>query len=72
MTRLAVRMREDLVLSGKRPKTVKAYLAAVRQLAGYYNASPDQLSEDQVRTWLVFLTDKKKQQSGRCDRSSVA
>jgi integrase/recombinase XerD len=71
MTRLAVRMKEDLVLSGKRPKTVKAYLAAVRQLARYYNASPEQLSEDQVRKWLVFLTDKKKRPSERCDRSSV-
>ena len=59
LSALAVRMKEDLVLSGKATKTVKVYLAAVRQLARYYNLSPAQLSEDQVRKYLVFLTEKK-------------
>jgi hypothetical protein len=56
---LALRMQEDLILSGKRPKTVQAYVAGVRQLARYYDHPPDQLTEDQVRAWLVFLVDKK-------------
>ncbi len=65
---LAVKMKEDLVLSGKRPKTVQAYLSSVRQLARYYGISPDQLSEDQVRSWLVYLADQKKWPPGRCSR----
>ena len=65
---LAVKMKEDLVLSGKRPKTVQAYLSAVRQLARYYGASPDRLSEDQVRSWLVYLADQKKWLPARCSR----
>lgn len=65
---LAVKMKEDLVLSGKRPKTVEAYLSAVRQLARYYSTAPDQISEDQVRSWLVHLADQKKSPPGRCSR----
>lgn len=71
LSALAVRMKEDLILSGKRPKTVKAYLAAVRQVARYYNTSPDLLTEDQIRTWLVVLADKKKWRSAHCVRSSA-
>ncbi|HIN14240.1 MAG TPA: hypothetical protein EYM69_01185 [Dehalococcoidia bacterium] len=71
LSALAVRMKEDLVLSGKATKTVKVYLAAVRQLARYYNLSPAQLSEDQVRKYLVFLTEKKKWRPARCVPSSA-
>lgn len=68
LSALAVKMKEDLVLSGKRSKTVQAYLSAVRQLARYYNTAPDQLGEEQVRTWLVYLADQKKWPSARCSR----
>lgn len=69
LSALAVKMKEDLVLSGKAPKTVKAYLGAVRQLARYYSTSPDQLDEHQVRAFLVHLADKKKWPSARFSRS---
>lgn len=68
LTALAVKMKADLVLSGKRPKTVQAYLSAVRQLARYYQTTPDHLSEDQVRSWLVHLADQKKWPPARCSR----
>ena len=69
---LALRMQDDLILSGKRPKTVKAYVAGVRQLARYYDQSPDALTEDQVRAWLVFLVDKKNSPPAPCSRSLPA
>lgn len=69
---LALRMQDDLVLSGKRPKTVKAYVAGVRQLARYYDHAPDQLTEDQVRAWLVYLVDKKNSLPAPCSRSLPA
>lgn len=68
LSELAVKMNADLVLSGKRPKTVKAYLSAVRQLARYYSLPPDELTEDQVRAWLVYLADKKNWRPGHCSR----
>ncbi len=69
LSALAVRMQEDLVLSGRSPQTIKAYLSAVRRLAGYYNRSPDRLSENQVRKYLVYLTVKKKWRAARCGPS---
>lgn len=71
LSKLAVRMQEDLVLSGKSPKTVTAYLRAVRQLAVFYNRSPDHISEAQVRTYLVHLTVKKNWPPARSGRLSA-
>ncbi len=65
LSALAVRMNEDLVLAGKSPGTIKRYLSAVRRLAAYYNRSPDRLSENQVRKYLVYLTVKKKWRAAR-------
>lgn len=69
---LALHMHDDLTLSGKRPKTVKAYVSGVRQLARYYDQSPDALTEDQVRAWLVHLVDKKNSPPAPSSRSSPA
>ena len=65
LSALAVRMNEDLVLAGKSPNTIQVYLWSVRRLAQYYNQSPDRLSEDQVRKYLVYLTVKKKWRPAR-------
>ncbi len=59
LSALAVRTNEDLVLAGKSPGTIKKYLSAVRGLARYYNRSPDRLSENHVRKYLVSLTEQK-------------
>jgi len=71
LSALAVRMNEDLVLAGKSPGTIEKYLSAVRRLARYYNRSPDRLSENQVRKYLVYLTVKKKRRAARCGPSLV-
>lgn len=59
LSKLAVRMRDDMVLTGKSANTVKLYLAAVRAMARHYGMAPDRLTEEQVRAWLVHLTVKK-------------
>ena len=71
LSALAVRMNEDLVLAGKSPGTIEKYLSAVRRLARYYNRSPDRLSENHVRKYLVYLTEKKKWQPARYGPSLV-
>ncbi len=53
-------MAEDLKLAGKAPKTVKLYLAGVRGLANHYGCSPNKLSEEQVRQYLLYLIDKRQ------------
>ena len=56
MTPLRQRMMHDLQLRGYSDRTVEAYVRAVAQLAQFYHASPDQLSEEQVRQYLLHLT----------------
>lgn len=55
MTALRRRMTEDLTLRGYATNTIKAYVRAVAQLARFYNRSPDRLSEDEIRQYLVHL-----------------
>ena len=52
---LRQRMLDDLQLRGLAPKTQEAYVRAVRPLAEYYHRSPDQLSEEEVRQYLLHL-----------------
>ncbi len=63
MTPLRERMLEDLRLRGLSPKTQEAYVGAVRQLAAYYHKPPDQLSEDELRQYFLYLTDVKQASS---------
>jgi len=60
MTPLRRRMIEDLQLRGYSERTVEAYVHAVAQLARFYGQSPDQLSEEQIRRYLLHLTTVKK------------
>jgi site-specific recombinase XerD len=53
-------MIQDLQLRGYSDRTVEAYTRAVRQLAQFYHASPDQLTEEQVRQYLIRLTTVQK------------
>jgi integrase/recombinase XerD len=54
-TALSLRMTQDLQIAGLSPATQRAYLRAVRMLAGHYHTPPDRLSEAQVRDYLLHL-----------------
>ena len=56
MTPLRQRMIEDMQLKGFSASTQEGYLNAVRQLAGYYRRSPDELSEEDLRQYFLYLT----------------
>ena len=55
ITPLRQRLLEDLQLHGLAAKTQDAYVRAVRQLAEYYHRSPDQISEEELRQYLLHL-----------------
>ncbi len=59
MTELRARMIEDMQLYGYSEKTQQAYLTAVRGLAKYYHRSPDQLSEEEIRQFFLYLVTEK-------------
>ena len=48
-------MIDDMTLAGLAPGTQKIYTQAVRRLAAHYRRSPDQLSEEEVRSYLLDL-----------------
>ena len=55
MSPLRERMIEDMTLAGLAVGTQKIYTQAVYRLAEHYRRSPDQLSEEEVRGYLLGL-----------------
>jgi site-specific recombinase XerD len=53
-------MIEDMQLRGFSARTQECYVAAVRQLAGHYHRSPDQLTEEELRQYFLYLANEKK------------
>jgi integrase/recombinase XerD len=59
-TPLRERMRQDLQLAGLSARTQEAYLRAVRQIANHFQQPPDQLNEDQLRDYFLYLKNTKQ------------
>jgi len=53
-------MEQALALRGLAPKTRSAYLSWVRRLVRFCRVVPDQLTTDQVRAFLLHLTQERK------------
>lgn len=60
MSPLRQRMIQDMQLRGFSARTQECYVAAVRQLAEHYHTSPDQLTEEQLRQFFLYLANEKK------------
>ena len=58
MTPLRCRMMEDMNLAGLAPRSQAIYVKSVRRLAAHYGRSPDELSEEEVRAYLVKLRNR--------------
>ena len=66
MTVLRQKMIEDMQLRGFAARTQEAYLSAVRQLARYYHKSPDQINEEELRQYFLFLKNEKHASRATC------
>jgi len=66
MTALRQRMIEDMQLRGLSTYTQTAYVRAVRNLAEYYKKSPDQISEEEIRQYFLYLTNEKQIAHSTC------
>jgi integrase/recombinase XerD len=58
-TPLRERMRQELQLAGLSDRTQEAYLRSVRQLATHFGKPPDQVTEPELRQYLLFLKNEK-------------
>jgi len=66
MTVLRQKMIEDMQLRGLALRTQEAYLLAVRQLARYYNKSPDLVTEEELRGYFLYLKNGKHAARNTC------
>lgn len=66
MTPLRRRMIEAMQLRGLSERTQDTYTRAVRQLAEHYGVSPDQLTEEEVRQYLLFLHTERRLSRASC------
>ena len=64
MTELRKRMIECLQLRGLSERTQEAYTRAVRQLAEHYHKSPDQITEEELRQYFLYIKNVKQYARG--------
>lgn len=64
---LRTQFQNYMTLRGFSPKTKTAYINAVYGLAKYYKQSPDQLSNEQIQTYLVYLIEEKRLAWSSCN-----
>jgi len=61
MTALRAKYIRDLAIRGRALRTQQSYSSYVAALARFYDRSPDQISYDEVATWLHYLIRERKQ-----------
>lgn len=66
MNVLRQKMIDDMQLHGFAERTQEAYLLAVRQLAKHYRKSPDQIGEEELRQYFLFLKNEKHAARATC------
>jgi integrase/recombinase XerD len=59
-TPLRLKLIEDMQLHGLSSRTQEVYVVAVRQLADHYGKSPDQISEEELRQYFLYLSQVRK------------
>ena len=64
MSTLREQMQGDLQLRGITPRTQKDYLREVSNLAKYFNKSPEDLGESEIKEYLVHLLKDRKLSGG--------
>lgn len=60
MTPLRQRMLEELQRRNYSSATIRSYLLAVTQFAGYFAKSPDQLGAEELRRYQLYMLNEKK------------
>jgi site-specific recombinase XerD len=64
MSTLRDQMLADLQLKGITPRTQKIYLREVKKFAKHFGKSPEELGENEVRKYLLYLLNERKLSEG--------
>ncbi len=60
MTPLRQRMLHDMQIRNLAVNTQKTYLLQVSSFARYFRRSPEVLGPEEIRTWIIYLTNERK------------
>jgi integrase/recombinase XerD len=60
MTKLRQRMMEELQLRNSSEETIRSYISGVKRFAAHYRKSPEQMSAEDVREYLLYLRNQRK------------
>src|SRR5947209_12100260 len=66
------RMIRDMTVRGFAPRTHKAYIAAVVRLAKHYRRSPNEITNDEVQTYLAHLIQERQLSWSTCSQAANA
>ena len=72
MSELRDRMIRDMTVRGFARRTHTAYIAAVVRSAKHYRRSPDQITSDEVQTYLAHLIHERKLSWSTCSQAANA
>src|SRR4030043_617668 len=64
MGKLRDQMLVDLQLSGAKPRTQKTYLREAENLAKYFHKSPEELGEDELKAYMLYLIKERHLSEG--------
>jgi site-specific recombinase XerD len=57
---LRIKFERELRIRGRSERTIHSYVASVRALARYYQRSPEQISDEEIRDWLHHLRAERR------------
>jgi Phage integrase, N-terminal SAM-like domain len=60
MSTLREKMKQEMILVGLSDSTQAIYLKAVTKLRDYFNKSPKELTEQEIKSYLLYLKQEKK------------
>ena len=66
MGELRERMEREMRVRNFSPRTVEAYVAAVRGLAKHYRRAPDTLSDEDIHRYLIHVREERKLSASTC------
>ena len=72
MTELRQRMIQSMTVRGFSPRTHDAYIAAVRGLAKHYRRPPDELSAEEVQSYVADMATTRKLSWSTCNIAACA
>ena len=72
MGELRDRMVRDMDVRRFSQRTIESYVAGVRGLAKYYRRPPDQLSNDEVQRYLLYVREERQLSASTCNQIRCA